>query len=131
MAGIPTVGGAVTDVAACERAALALREASAAELIVVHFPLGSIAVTRAGVVTRQASVNVPQSAIRGSNGAGDAFAAGMLFGIHEGWPLEACLKLASATAAASLRSVTTNGAVETWQECLRLAEEWGWREALP
>jgi sugar/nucleoside kinase (ribokinase family) len=88
-------------------------------------------VTRAGTVTRQTSVNVPQSAIKGSNGAGDAFAAGMLFGIHEGWPLAECLRLAGATAAASLRSVTTNGAVENWRACLQLAETWGWREALP
>ncbi len=33
-----------------------------------------------------------------------------------------------ATAAASLRAVTTNGAVEPWQKCLALAAEWGWRE---
>jgi sugar/nucleoside kinase (ribokinase family) len=131
VAGIATVKGAVTDVAACEEAARTLRDQSAAELIVVHFPGGCIAVTRAGTVVRQPSVNVPPAAIKGSNGAGDAFAAGMLLGIHEAWPLEACLKLASATAAASLRSVTTNGAVESWQACLRLAEEWGWREALP
>jgi sugar/nucleoside kinase (ribokinase family) len=131
VAGIPTVKGAVTDVAACERAGLAIREWSAAELIVVHFPLGCLALTRAGTVTRQTSVNVPQSVIKGSNGAGDAFAAGMLFGIHEGWPLEECLRLAGATAAASLRSVTTNGAVENWRACLQLAETWGWREAVP
>ena len=61
---------------------------------------------------------MPQAAIKGSNGAGDAFAAGMLLGIHEAWPLDECLKLASATAAASLRSVTTNGAVESWRACL-------------
>ena len=33
------------------------------------------------------SVAVPQSAIVGANGAGDAFAAGMLYGLHEQWPI--------------------------------------------
>ena len=86
--------------------------------------------TRDRTVSRQPSVRVPQAAIKGSNGAGDAFAPGMLFGIHEGWPLGGSLKLANATAAASLRSVTTKGAVENWRACLQLAADWGWREAL-
>ena len=52
----------------------------------------------------------------------------MLFGIHEGWPVAQSLALANASAAASLRSVTTNGSVVHWRECLDLADRWGWRE---
>ena len=62
-----------------------------------------------------------------STGAGDAFAAGFLYGHHEGMPVEASLKLAHASAAASLRSVGTTGSVETAAGCLALAERWGWR----
>ncbi len=128
IADIVTVTGGRTDFAACEKAALAIREMSAVEIVVVHFPLGAIAVTRDGTVTRKPSVRVPPDAVKGSNGAGDAFASGMLIGIHEAWPLDRALALASATAAASLRSVTTNGAVEPWRTCLALADRWGWRE---
>lgn len=128
--GTTTVVGGVTDAVACEAAALAIKAMSPAELIVVHFPLGAIAVTRDGAVARKPSVRVPKEAITGSVGAGDAFAAGMLFGIHEGWPLDHSLALAHASAAASLRALSTTGAVESWQACLRLAEQWGWREAL-
>jgi sugar/nucleoside kinase (ribokinase family) len=130
LAGIATVAAGIVDVAACELAARTIIERSAAELVVVHFPLGAVAAARDGTLARKPSVRVPQEAIKGANGAGDAFAAGMLLGLHEGWELERSLALANATAAASLRSVTTNGAVENWRECLKLAERWGWREAV-
>jgi len=58
------------------------------------------------------SVAIPEQ----ENGADDAFAAGMLSGIHEGWSVEQSLRLAHATAAASLRS------------CLALADKWGSRD---
>jgi sugar/nucleoside kinase (ribokinase family) len=100
-----------------------------AELVVVHFPAGAVAVTREGTVLRKPSVRVPREEIRSSNGAGDAFAAGILFGVHEGWPLQRSLALANASAATSLRSPTTTGSVEHWRECLVLADRWGWRES--
>jgi sugar/nucleoside kinase (ribokinase family) len=123
-----TVTAGATDFAACEKAAAAILADSAAELVVVHFPSGAIAVARDGTVAQKPSVRAPRDAVKGSNGAGDAFAAGMLIGLHEGWPLDRSLALANASAAASLRSITTNGAVENWRDCLALAERWGWRE---
>lgn len=128
VAGTATVRGGAADPAACRLAAEAILAASAAELVVVHFPLGCVAVARDGTRASKPAVRVPPEAIAGSNGAGDAFAAGVVFAVHEGWPLDQALALAHAAAAASLRSVTTNGAVENWRGCLRLAEKWGWRE---
>jgi sugar/nucleoside kinase (ribokinase family) len=130
VAGVATVVDGKTDSDACAAAANAILERGIAELVVVHFPFGAVAATRAGAVVKKPSVRVPPEAIAGTNGAGDAFAAGIVFGVHEGWPLDRSLALAHASAAASLRSVTTNGAVEDWRECLRLAGEWGWRETL-
>ena len=129
VAGIETMVGSRADPGACEIAAKAILEKSSARLVVAHFPAGAVAVARDGTVERKPSVRVPQAAIKSSNGAGDAFASGMLFGIHEGWPLTKSLALANAAAAASLRSVTTNGAVEHWQKCLALANRWGWRDS--
>ena len=119
----------VADPALCRKAAAAI-VASGPELAVVHFPAGAIAVARDGTTLSQPSVRVPREEIKGNNGAGDAFAAGMLLGLHERWPLEHSLALANASAAASLRAITTNGAVVPWQEALALAERWGWRDAL-
>jgi sugar/nucleoside kinase (ribokinase family) len=58
------------------------------ELAVAHFPEGAIAATRSGGLIAVGSVAMPASDIVGVNGAGDAFAAGDVYGWHEGWPLE-------------------------------------------
>ncbi len=129
VAGVSTVVAGRTDVEACVVAANTIRETSAAKLVVVHFPTGAIAVTRDGTTARKPAVRVPREVIKGTNGAGDAFASGILLAVHEGWPLAESLALANASAAASLRSVTTSGSVAPWRECLALAENWGWRES--
>lgn len=130
VAGMATILDGRTDADACVTAARAILERGIAELVIVHFPFGAVAAARDGAVVKKPSVRVPPEAVAGTNGAGDAFAAGIVFGIHEGWPLDRSLALAHASAAASLRSVTTNGAVEDWRECLRIADRWGWRETL-
>ncbi|MDE2384627.1 MAG: carbohydrate kinase family protein [Alphaproteobacteria bacterium] len=127
LAEIPTLNGTMTDAAACRAAAEKLMAISSLSMIAIHFPAGGVALARDGTVAEHPSVNVPRSEIIGSNGAGDCFAAGMLFGHHEGWPLLQSLKLAHASAAMSLRSPSTTAAVAPWQECLETAGRWGWR----
>ena len=127
LSGIPTITDGVTDPSACERAARHVLDNGAMQLVAVHWPAMAAAVMRDGASLRMTSVAVPPDAALGANGAGDAFASGMLYGLHEGWPLGECLKLAHAAAAASLRSLSTTGAVEDWRACLALAQTWGWR----
>ena len=67
------------------------------KIAVAHFPEGAIAVTAEGARFASGSVAMPPSAIAGVNGAGDAFAAGMLYGWHEGWGIEKSLRLGHAT----------------------------------
>ena len=130
VAGLDTVLNGETDVAACRMAAARVLERSKIELVAIHFPKGGMVLTRDGRVFERPSVRVPQKAIKSSNGAGDAFAAGILYGVHEGWPLDRALDLAHASAASSLRADSTTGSIVPWEECLRLASGWGWREAL-
>lgn len=125
VAGLPTLTKDGTDVGACIAAAKAVLAQGAMQLVAVHFPSGGLIVTRAGELIRRPSCNVPPAEIVGANGAGDGFAAGILYGFHEGWPLADCLRLANAVAGASLRGISTTGSVETWQVCLALAERWG------
>jgi sugar/nucleoside kinase (ribokinase family) len=126
-----TVKDAVTDVEACIRAADRVLGAGAMRLVAVHFPMGAVVVTREGTVTESLSVDVPKAEVVSANGAGDAFAAGLLYGLHEGWSTEDAVTLAHAAAAASLRSLSTTAAVESWRDCLALAGRWGWREDSP
>jgi sugar/nucleoside kinase (ribokinase family) len=97
------------------------------KLAVAHFPEGAIAIISDGTRFAQGSIAMPQGAIAGVNGAGDAFAAGVLYGWHENWPVEKCLRLGHACAAASMREVPTTTGVARVDECLALAEKYGHR----
>jgi sugar/nucleoside kinase (ribokinase family) len=128
ISGVTTIQNLHTNIPACRSVLENLMAAyQNLDLAVIHFPMGAIAMNRSGEVVELASVNVPRSEIVGSNGAGDAFAAGILLGHHEGWSLATSLKLAHASAAASLRAGSTTAAIVSWQECLTLADHWGWR----
>lgn len=130
LAGEVTVTAQGTDVEACIRAMRSVLNESALRMVAVHFPRGGLVLDRDGGLIRQPSLRVPQEEIVGANGAGDAFAAGFLYGFHEGWAPADCLALAHAAAGASLRGISTSGTVETWQNCLALGREWGPREAI-
>jgi sugar/nucleoside kinase (ribokinase family) len=130
IAGETTVRDGVTDVEACIRAARKVLAEGSMRVVVAHFPRGAVAVTHEGGLVQHPSVRVPPDAVASANGAGDAFAAGCLYGHHQGWSVEDSLALAHATAAASLRAISTTGAVESWRACLELAERWGWRDGV-
>jgi sugar/nucleoside kinase (ribokinase family) len=120
-----------TNVESCVEAAKTVMARGGLRLVAVHFPGGAIVLDRQGGVPRmKPSVDVPAEAVIGANGAGDAFAAGILYGLHENWPLDDAIALAHATAAASLRSMGTTDAVVDWRQCLQLANRWGWRNKL-
>ena len=92
-----------------------------------HFPEGAVVGERDGSHVALGSVAVPSTAVVGANGAGDAFAAGMLYGLHERWPIAKCLELGHACAAASMREMSTTTGVASVAECLSLAKRWGFR----
>ena len=127
IAGKPVGHETDVDIETCREAALAVFADGAMRLLAVHFPGGAIALTADGHEIRKPSLAVPPEAVVGANGAGDAFAAGVLYGLHEGWDLGETIALGHAAAAASIRSLGTTDAVRSWQECLDLAARWGWR----
>ena len=129
IAGMATVRDSVTDTAACREAAQQVLQRGSMEVVVVHYVLGAELIARDGTRLHKPSVCVPQEAIHGANGAGDAFAAGFLYARHENWSYEDSLALAHASAAACLRSVTTVEGVASVRDCLALADEWGWRDS--
>lgn len=72
------------------------------ELVGVHMPEGAYLLTRAGKKYSQGSLRMPENYIKGTVGAGDAFCAGMLYGLHEEWEMAKTLKLGACAAAACL-----------------------------
>ena len=111
-------------------AAGALLQGGVRELVVIHFPEGCFMRTRQGEDFWQSSLKLPAKHIAGTAGAGDAFAAGVLMGLHEGWELPRCLFTGVCVAAASLSHPTCTGGVKSLPAALKLAAKFGQRPAL-
>ena len=129
LAEVDCVDGGDTDVASVVTAAKAVLERGAMEIVAVHFPMGCVAVSRTGDPIVRPSVAIPAREIVGTNGAGDAFAAGLLFHLTTDGDLDAGLRLAHAAAAASVRAASTIGSIASAPAVLELADRWGWRDA--
>ncbi len=108
-------------------AAGALLQGGVRELVVIHFPEGAFMRTRKGEDFWQPSLNLPAKHIASSVGAGDALAAGVLMGLHEGWDLPRCLLTGVCVAAASLSHPTCTGGVKSLPAALKLARRFGLR----
>ena len=118
------------DTVAARHAAGVLLQQGVREVVVIHFPEGAFARTRNGQETWQSSLKVPEGYIAGTAGAGDAFCAGALLGLHEGWKLQRCLLTGICIAAASLADPTCTAAVKSLKTSLALAKKYGFRKAL-
>ena len=79
-------------------------------------------------MTIQGSLTLPDGFIVGATGAGDAFAAGYLYGIHEGLSIPASIELAVCSAAACLTHPTPSMGLRPVAACLELAKEHGRRQ---
>ncbi|MFM2356786.1 MAG: hypothetical protein RLZZ528_2522, partial [Pseudomonadota bacterium] len=89
-------------------AATALRSAGAGQ-VVIHTP--DLAVWLTDTPVWREALRVPPEAVVSPVGAGDAFCAGCLYGLHEGWPPEASLALGHRAAAASLSGATASDGI--------------------
>jgi sugar/nucleoside kinase (ribokinase family) len=127
---VPMADGPV-DWPALEAMALRLIERGVSRLAVVHVPAGCVAAAPGGLTWRQGSVRLPPEQVRSTTGAGDAFAAGVILGLHDGWPAERCLRLGVAAAAACVRSPHTSDGIMPAAVCLAEADRAGYRPAAP
>lgn len=129
ISGRPTVAAETADVGQVIASANAVMQMGAMRLLVAHFPEGAVVLPRDGAAMFVPSVDVPPETVIGANGAGDAFAAGVILGLHEGWSLDDTIRLGHASAAVSLRSLGTTDAVLPVASAMALADKWGWRQA--
>lgn len=120
-------GGLLRD--GVEKAGRWLIENGVRQCACIHFPEGGFACSSTEGEWWQGSVNVPQDRIAGTVGAGDAFAAGMLFALHEEWAIQECLRLAVCAAATCLFHPTTSLGILPWEDCLQVGDQWGYRKA--
>jgi sugar/nucleoside kinase (ribokinase family) len=126
--GIEVLRGETVDLEAARKAARELLKAGVREWVVIHFPEGAIAIGANNKELVQGSVDLPQTQIVGAVGAGDAFAAGTLLGLHGQLPIKVALQYGVCAAAASLTDATSSGGVKSLAECLQFGGAFGFRE---
>ena len=97
-------------------AAQALLRAGVRDTVVIHFPEGGVAASKNGAIEYVPTKHVPHSEIVSTVGAGDAFCAGSLYAIHEGYSLNKLLRFANASARFNLRSATSTAGAPTLEE---------------
>jgi sugar/nucleoside kinase (ribokinase family) len=92
------------------------------QTVIIHFPEGGYAVQKDGQDLFVPSFKVPQSEIKSTVGAGDAFCAGALFAIHEGLPLREVLCFANANARFNLLCENSTGGAVPLNELRKYIE---------
>lgn len=111
----------------CYEAAFKIIAMGVKKWVILHFPEGVIAVSKYGKALFQPSLELPADRIIGASGAGDAFAAGVLIGVHNDWDMERGLKLGICSAASSLFAATSSDGILPAEECLQLSKKFGFR----
>lgn len=110
------------------KAARTILDMGVQQRVVIHAPLGAVAIDRKQGAFTAGSVAMPDKVIRGAVGAGDAFAAGIVYGLHENLSIEESLTTASCIAASCLLHPTPSGGIRPLDDCLKLGEQWGFRD---
>ncbi len=86
---------------------------SAKIVIIKHGKEGSIAYTRDGAGHKAKSF--PAKVVK-TFGAGDSYAAGFLYGVMQGWPIERCMEFGSAAACIVISSHSCSDAMPTAEQ---------------
>lgn len=122
--GIVTVVDSSPDWTACEHASQQLLEMGVNKWVILHMPQGAMALSKKGKKVIQKSLNLPDEYIKGTVGAGDAFAAGVLYGIHQNWEMQKSLQLAVCTAATCLSQPTSSDGLLPVDYCLQTYDKY-------
>jgi len=117
-----------TDAASLESAAAKIAALGSPGWVVVHSSQGAVCRQSDGTAVYQPALRLPQDFIKGSTGAGDAFSAGFLSGVHDDCGAADCLLRGVCTAAASVAHPSPSQGVLPLRECLGLAPRFGFQD---
>lgn len=127
-AGVQVRGGdGILDGPALMDAVEKLCAAGNLRLVAVHMPEGVYMRDSKGRRYALGSLRLPEGYIAGATGAGDAFCAGMLYGLHEEWPMDEAARLGTCCAAASLSKPGASEGVGPLEQVMELGKRFGER----
>lgn len=107
--GLPVAGP--EDAEGLAAAGRALLAGGVARAVVLHTAALALWLPAEGAALAQPALPLDPAEIVSPVGAGDAFCAGVLYGLHEGWAPARCLTLGQRAAAATLRAPTATGGI--------------------
>ena len=100
------------------------------DTVIVHCPEAGFIRRREGEVLSVPSLSLPKGYIKGSVGAGDAFCAGALYGLYNGYSDRRLLEFASAAAACNLAAADSVSGMRSRAEIEALEKRYERREVL-
>jgi sugar/nucleoside kinase (ribokinase family) len=110
---------------AMKRAAAVLFNKGVKQTVVIHAPEGLFWQDVSGNKFFISSLHIPKKYFIGTVGAGDALAAGVLFGLHEGWEARETARIATGVAASCIGAADTTTGVKSLVEIKKLCKMWG------
>ncbi len=103
-----------------------MAEAGVSDKVIIHSKKVSFVLDiKTMEITEVPSLNIPKEEIKGSVGAGDAFCAGCLYGLYNGFSDRQILEFASAAAACNLFATNSVDGMKSKTEILSIAEKYG------
>lgn len=126
--GIPCVVHERLSKSALLAAAQKLLDLGINSTVFLHFPTGALALEKGKSPIWQGALQIPSDKIKGAAGAGDAFAAGVLLGLHDGFLVEECLKLGVLSAASSLFHSSCSAGILQKENLNKLAVDYPFRK---
>lgn len=108
------------DIDTLKKAMQNMMDAGVREKVIIHCKEAGFCLSKDGTFTKVGSLDVDRSLFKGSVGAGDAFCAGCLYGLYNGWDDEFILKYASAAAVCNLFEVNSIDGMRSKEEIKEL-----------
>ncbi len=113
-------------------AAGALLKKGVRKRVIIHFPEGAVSLSKDKASIEKycsESFKLPEGYIKGTVGAGDAFCAGCLVGIHSKWETPEILGFANAMATACLSHPSASSGIRPFKEMQEIAGKFSLRRS--
>lgn len=101
-----------------------LRESGVGEWVVIHSRDASYGMDKDGSFIRVPSINIPGSMIKGTTGAGDAFASGVLYGAYRDMSMSEAMRVGTAVASSSILTPGASDSIMPYDKTMKFYEEY-------
>ena len=118
---VSTPGGGI-DTDKIRLACLALRGMGVSDWVIIHSRNASYGLDANGDFHILPSVDIPRDMIKGTTGAGDAFAAGALYAAHRGMDIVGAMTVATAVASCSILVPGATEGIPSFDEAMKTYE---------